>query len=128
MKPSLSTTLSDKDQSHKINCGKDIELTDKVHFENLIAGYEYKMTGFLVDRLSGEPFKDKDGNEYKTTITFKADKSVGEISLDEKGREVVKGDVYVNFKIDSGLLFEQAFAGGATSLSIVCTETLYFRV
>ena len=127
MKPSLSTTLSDKDQSHKINCGKDIELADKVHFENLTAGYEYKMTGCLVDRLSGEPFKDKDGNEYKTTVTFKADKTAGEITLDDKGREVVTGDVYVNFKIDSGLLFEQAFAGGATSLSIVCTETLYFR-
>ena len=127
MNPSLSTVLTDKEQSHKINCGKDIELTDKVHFENLIAGYEYRMTGCLVDRMSGEILKDKDGNEYKTTVAFKADKSSGEISQDEKGRDIVTGDVYVKFKIDSGLLFEQAFSVGAASLSIVCTETLYFR-
>ena len=125
--PMIQTTLSDKDQSHNINCGKDIELTDKVHFENLTAGYDYKITGCLVDRMTGEILKDKDGNEYKTSVTFKADKTAGEISLDEKGREVVTGDVYVKFKIDSGLLFEQAFAGGAASLSVVCVETLSFR-
>ena len=127
IKPSLSTSLTDNNGSHKINCGKDIELTDKVHFENLTSGYEYKITGCLVDKMSGEILKDKDGKEYKTTVNFKADKSSGEISLDEKGREVVAGDVYVKFKIDSGLLFEQAFKEGIAELSVVCTETLYFR-
>ncbi len=125
--PKIATSLTDDAGSHNVNCGKNIELTDTVHFENLIAGYEYKISGCLLDKATGGILMDKDGNEYRTNITFKADRTTGEVSLDDKGREVVTGDVVVKFTIDSAYLFEQVFEKEEVSLSVVCFETLYFR-
>ena len=125
--PKIATSLTDDAGSHNVNCGKNIELTDTVHFEDLISGYEYKISGCLLDKATGGILKDKDGNEYRTNITFKADRSTGEVSLDDKGREVVTGDVAVKFTIDSAYLFEQVFEKEEVSLSVVCFETLYFR-
>ena len=125
--PKITTSLTDNAGSHDAGCGKNIELTDMVHFENLTSGYEYKISGCLLDKATGEILKDKDGNEYRTIISFKADKSTGEVSLDSKGREVVTGDVAVKFTVDSADLFERVFEKGEGSLSVVCFETLYFR-
>lgn len=125
--PKISTQLTDSSGSHSINCGKEIELTDKVRFEKLTSGYEYKLSGCLLDKSTGEILKDKDGNEYRESITFKADRTTGEVTLDEKGREVVSGEVEVKFTIDSSYLFSEVFEKGGTSLSVVCFETLYFR-
>ena len=125
--PDITTTLTDMNGSHAANCGKSINLTDKVHFENLTAGYEYKIKGSLTDRISGEVLKDKDGKEYKAEVSFKADSSLGTLSKDDQGRDVVTGDVYVKFNIDSSYLYSRAFGQGAQSLAIVCVEELYFR-
>ena len=125
--PVISTSLTDTSGSHIVSCGKNIDLKDKVHFENLTAGYEYKISGSLVDRMSGEVLKDKEGKDYITDVTFKADSSLGTISKDPQGREVVTGDVYVKFKVDSSYLYELAFEQGASTLAIVCVEKLYFR-
>ncbi|MBR3700731.1 MAG: VaFE repeat-containing surface-anchored protein [Clostridiales bacterium] len=125
--PRISTSLTDSRGSHSICCGKDIELTDMVRFENLILGYEYKISGCLLDKATGEILKDKDGNEYRESVIFKADRTAGEVSLDEKGREVVAGEVAVKFTIDSSYLFSSVFEKGGSSLSVVCFETLYFR-
>ena len=127
MNPKITTSFTDGAGSHDVNCGKNIELTDMVHFENLTSGYEYKISGCLLDKATGEILKDKDGAEYRTSVTFKADKTSGEVSLDEKGREVVTGDIAVKFSVDSAYLFEQVFEKGEDSLSVVCFETLYFR-
>ncbi len=125
--PDITTTLTDAADSHSVNCGKSIELKDKVHFENLTAGYEYKIRGSLVDRMSGEIFKDKDGKEYTSEVSFKADSSLGALSKDSRGRDMVTGDVYVKFTLDSSYLYSKAFENGAGSLAIVCVEELYFR-
>ena len=125
--PKITTSLTDPAGSHDAGCGKSIELTDMVHFENLTSGYEYKISGCLLDKSTGEILKDKDGNEYRTNVTFKADKSTGTVSLDEKGREVVSGDVAVKFTVDTAYLYEQVFGKEEVPLSVVCFETLYFR-
>ena len=125
--PDIMTTLTDTGDSHDVNCGKSIELKDKVHFENLTAGYEYKIKGSLVDRMSGEVLKDKDGKGYTSEVSFKADSSLGTISKDSQGRDMVSGDVYVKFTVDTSYLYSLAFGNGARSLAIVCVEELYFR-
>ena len=125
--PKISTTLTDSRGLHSINCGSSIELTDVVHFENLTAGYEYKISGCLLDKATGEVLKDQDGNEYRESVVFKADRTTGEVSLDQKGREVVTGEAVVKFTIDSSFLFSRVFGEGGSSLSVVCFETLYFR-
>ena len=125
--PSVHTELTDNRGSHDICCGTKIELTDKVYFENLVAGYEYTVTGVLVDRASGDYIVDKDGSEYIVSVDFIADDTVGEISVDDQGRKVVSGYVEVPFIVDTVYLFEQALDGGSDTFSIVCYETITFR-
>ncbi len=127
IKPAISTELADGNMSHDVSCGKSIILTDKVHFENLISGYEYKITGSLIDKRTGEVFKDKEGNEYKTSATFIADETCGELAKDEQGRDVVFGDIEIKFNVDTALLYSLFYEQGESSLSVVCFETLTFR-
>ena len=127
MHPSIHTELTDNELTHDVLCGSSVELTDKVYFENLTVGYEYSVTGWLVDKNSGNVFTDESGNEYKVSIDFTADRSMGEVTLDGKGREVVTGYLEVPFVIDSAYLYEIAFEKGEDELSIVCFETLEFR-
>ena len=127
MSPVITTELTDKASSHEISCGSEIELTDRVSFENLLAGYEYVIEGCLVDRKDGNVLTDREGNEYTASLTFTADGSIGEITSDEKGRNVVKGYVDITFKIDAAYLFEKAFEQGEGSFSIVCFEELSYK-
>ena len=100
---------------------------DKVKYENLISGYEYEITGSLVDSRTGEVIQDAGGNDYTKSIVFKADDTTGSVTKDSKGRDVVSGTVEVDFVIDSAYLYEKAFEKGEDSYSIVCFETLRFR-
>ncbi len=125
--PVLSTELTGSLSSHDVNCGKYTRLTDRVFFENLVAGCTYTITGTLVNKKTGEVLKDREEREYKISIPFTADESVGEIYKDINGREVVKGYIDVGFLADTDHLFSQAFASGESSLEIVCFEELEFR-
>lgn len=125
--PLITTTLTDTDLSHDINCGKNVELTDKVHVKDLTSGYEYTVKGRLVDKTTGDVLRDRDGNEYVQSVSFFADSAFGVTSLDSKGREVVEGDIEVGFVIDSAYLFEAAFEQGFGAFPVVCVEELYFR-
>ncbi len=125
--PSISTELTDNGGSHEICCGKNIELTDKVHFENLLPGLEYEITGSLIDSRTGEIIKDPEGNGYEMTLVFTPNAKNGTVSKDSKGREVVCGDVSVSFTVDSVYLYEKAYGAGEDCLSVVCFETLKFR-
>ena len=125
--PSVHTELTDKNGSHNVACGTSVDLTDKVYFEDLVAGYEYTVTGSLADRRSGDLLVDEDGSEYIVSIDFIADDTVGEITVDSQGRKVVSGYIEVPFTVDTVYLYEQAFNGGSNEFSIVCFETVSFR-
>ncbi|MBR4556878.1 MAG: VaFE repeat-containing surface-anchored protein [Clostridiales bacterium] len=127
MSPVIHTELTDNDKTHDVLCGTSVELIDTVYFENLTVGYDYTITGSLVDKKSGDIFVDESDNEYVVSVDFTADASLGEVSLDSKGREVVTGYVEVPFVIDSAYLYELAFENGEDVLSVVCFETLTFR-
>lgn len=122
--PVISTELADDDMSHDISCGRNVTLTDRVHYSNLISGYEYEITGCLIDRESGEVLLDREGNAYTESYTFTANGTAGIVSIDSKGREVVEGDLRVEFVIDSAFLYENVFEQSNTSLSVVCYEYL----
>ena len=123
----IRTEFSNKELSHDVWCGKEVELIDKVSFENLISGYEYVLTGSLYDKSTGEYLTDKDGNMYVSVVTFTADSSIGEETTDGKGRKVVSGYIDVPFTVDTALLYEKTYAQGKDSLEIVCFEGLTFR-
>lgn len=125
--PSVHTELVDGESSHNVVCGSCLEITDYVYFDNLTAGYEYTVTGCLVDKGNGNVLCDEDGNEYTVSVDFFADSSVGVVSVNGVGIEVVSGVVEVPFEIDSAYLFENVFEEGEDTLAIVCFETIKFR-
>lgn len=125
--PEIRTEFTNTELSHDVWCGTNVELVDKVCFENLISGYEYVLTGSLYDKSTGDYLTDKDGKMYLSVVTFTADSSVGEETTDGKGRKVVSGYVDVPFTVDTAMLYEKTFAQGADSLDIVCFEGLTFR-
>ena len=125
--PDIHTELVDSNGSHNISCGSMVKITDHVYFENLTAGYEYKVKGVLVNKDDGEILTDESGSEYSVSVDFFADDNLGEVSINEYGIEVVTGYVEVTFDVNTAYLFEQAFADGKESLEIVCFETITFR-
>ena len=125
--PDIRTEFTDNELSHDVWCGTQVELVDKVYFENLVSGYEYVLTGSLYDKSTGEYLTDKEGNMYVSVVTFTADSSVGEESTDGKGRKVINGYIDVPFTVDTALLYEKTYAQGSESLEIVCFEGLTFR-
>ena len=123
----IRTELTDGNSSHDISCGNEVEIVDTVYCENLIAGYEYKLKGSLVDKNTGKVLQDKDGNDYTTIVVFTADSSIGDVTKDSKGRDVVSGYIEVPFIVDTAYLFEQVLAKGKDLFSLVCFEELSFR-
>ena len=111
--PVIRTELTSTDSSHDIWCGRQVEITDNVYYEDLVAGYVYEVTGTLVDKITGDVITDSEGNPYEVEVEFYADDS--------------SGYVEVPFVIDSVYLFENAFAEGKDSVDIVCFETMTFR-
>ena len=111
--PDIRTELTSTDSSHAIWCGRQVEITDYVYYEDLVAGYVYEVTGTLVDKNSGDIITDSEGNPYEVEVEFYADDS--------------SGYVEVPFVVDSVYLFESAFAEGKDSVGIVCFETMTFR-
>ena len=125
--PDIRTEFTNAELSHDVWCGTEVELVDKVYFENLVSGYEYVLTGSLYDKSTGECFTDKDGNMYLSVVTFTADSKIGEETTDGNGRKVVSGYVDVPFVVDTAFLYEKTYAQGSDSLEIVCFEGLTFR-
>ena len=52
--PSIGTSAAGPDGEKALEIGAEITLVDTVSYDNLIAGVEYKLTGVLMDRDTGE--------------------------------------------------------------------------
>lgn len=57
-------------------------LTDTAWYENLEPGREYTVNGTLMDRATGEPLLDADGNPATASTTFKAKTSSGTVEME----------------------------------------------
>lgn len=95
--PAAQTTAID--DSSKINVSeakKEISVTDTVAYRNLVPGKEYTVRGTAVDKETGEPLTDADGNELVSTAKFTAASADGSVDVKFKfdgtamaGRSVV---------------------------------------
>ena len=95
--PAAQTTATD--DSSKINVSeakKEISVTDTVAYRNLVPGKEYTVRGTAVDKETGEPLTDADGNELVSTAKFTAASADGSVDVKFKfdgtamaGRSVV---------------------------------------
>lgn len=80
--PAAQTTATD--DSSKINVSeakKEISVTDTVAYRNLVPGKEYTVRGTAVDKETGEPLTDADGNELVSTAKFTAASADGSVDV-----------------------------------------------
>ena len=78
--PEIKTTATDKeDGDHTLTCGQ-VTIIDTIKYENLVPGYEYKISGVLMDKSSGE--KVLVGNKEVTAETsFIPEKANGTVEV-----------------------------------------------
>lgn len=60
----------------------NVVLVDTVDYENLQPGKEYEVKGKLVDKVTGEVIKDKDGKEITSTKKFTPKTSSGSVDIE----------------------------------------------
>ncbi|MCI8472261.1 MAG: VaFE repeat-containing surface-anchored protein [Clostridiales bacterium] len=83
--PKIDTTAS-VNGAKEVNATDIFTLEDVVHYENLIPGKEYILTGVLMDKNMGAPLL-LNGEEIRSEVTFTPETS--------------SGDVFVTFVFDS---------------------------
>lgn len=80
--PEAHTTAADNDTKINVSQAKDeIHVTDTVTYRNLVPGKEYTVRGTAVDKETGKPLQDVDGNELISSVTFTADKADGTVDV-----------------------------------------------
>lgn len=80
--PAAQTTAAD--DSSKINVSeakKEVSVTDTVAYRNLVPGKEYTVRGTAVDKETGEPLTDADGNELVSTAKFTTASADGSVDV-----------------------------------------------
>ena len=68
--PQISTVAVTEDGSKTTLTADDVQITDTISYSDLTVGVEYRMTGILMDKATGKPFLDFDGNEVTAEATF----------------------------------------------------------
>lgn len=77
----IGTTLTGEDGKHTVKIGEKVELTDTVSYTNIEAGVEHTVTGTLMDKTTGAPLSDGDGNPLSTTVTFTPEEKDGTVEV-----------------------------------------------
>ena len=80
--PHIETELTGREGTHVARACEEMTLTDTVWYENLEPGREYTVNGTLMDKATGEPLLDADGNPATSSTTFKAKTSSGTVELE----------------------------------------------
>lgn len=79
--PEIGTTAADIDtEDHISNPDEDVTIVDTVTYQNLIKGKEYKVSGVLMDKDTGEPIL-VDGKEVTAENTFTAPDTDGSVDV-----------------------------------------------
>lgn len=98
--PTIGTTATDtKDGDKEINPTGPVSITDRVCYENLKPGKEYTLTGTLMDKTTGEAFRNEKGEDISSSTTFTAKEAKGcENVVFETTGETLKGHDTVVFE------------------------------
>lgn len=78
---------------------EDVTIIDEVSYQGLFIGEEYTVKGILMDKLTGKPILDKNGNEVVAESTFVPEEREGKVDVEFKfdGSEL-EGSVAVVFE------------------------------
>lgn len=98
--PSIETEASDKETEERISfAGQTVTIEDVVHYENLIPGKRYTMSGTLMDQETGEPILDAGEKEITAETEFKAEDTQGDVTVVfEFDGSILAGKVTVAFE------------------------------
>lgn len=67
----IHTTATDENGKHSGDAsGETVKIYDEVYYEGLTRNTDYKMTGTLMNKATGEPLKDADGNTFVKEVIF----------------------------------------------------------
>lgn len=70
--PEIGTKASDRNGKQEVDPAKKITIYDEVQMKDLIIGKEYELVGYLMDKETGKPILDKDGNKISSKLVFTA--------------------------------------------------------
>ena len=80
--PDIHTTLSDIDNNHEVKGSDELHLRDTVHYDKLVPGLEYTITGTLMDKATGKAFLDEDSKPVSSTVSFSPQSSKGTVDVE----------------------------------------------
>ena len=80
--PEIKTTAADAESgTHYAIADKNVTIQDEVFYTNLVIGQEYTVSGILMDKATGKPLLDAEGNEIRAEQTFTPEGADGSIVL-----------------------------------------------
>lgn len=72
-----------------------LDITDTCAYENVVPGYQYRLSGILMNRVTNELLRDENGNNVTGSITFYADAASGTIDVSYSVDVTYMPDYYV---------------------------------
>lgn len=97
--PGIETKLTDTSTGTNFTTGGNSLLVDKITYNNLLPGVQYKVISSLVDAETGEVGTDANGAEMKSETEFTADNSSGSYDVElEFNIDASAAKVYVAFE------------------------------
>ena len=75
-----TSATDDKTEDHITYAEEEAHITDVLTYSNLVKGLNYTVCGRLYGK-DGNPVKDSEGNDIISMVTFKADKSEGQVKI-----------------------------------------------
>lgn len=80
--PKIGTTAEFEDGSKEIIANKEIVVIDTVSYEDLKPEREYTVSGILMDKATGSPFLDADGNIVGGETVFTPEEPTGTVEVE----------------------------------------------
>lgn len=82
MPKTMKTTATDPENgAHETQARDDLTIVDAIEYTGLVPGNEYTATGILMDKATGEPAADDEGNAITASSTFVAEDSCGTVDV-----------------------------------------------
>lgn len=82
MPKTMKTTATDPENgAHETQARDDLTIVDTIEYTGLVPGNEYTATGVLMDKATGEPATDDEGNAITASSTFVAEDSCGTVDV-----------------------------------------------
>ena len=95
-----TSALEGTNKTHTITYSETADIIDTVKYKGLKAGKKYQINGTLMDKGTGKPYVDHDGNSYSKSVEFTPEGSDGTV-------EVKFEKVKISYEYKAVVVFEK---------------------